>query len=305
MIKTTGELLGRVATAMVTPFDRDLNVDMLAVERLVEHLIKTGTSTILVSGTTGESPTLEDSEKEVLLATVIKLVNKRVKVIMGTGTNDTRKTVKACQRAEEAGADGLLVVAPYYNKPSQEGLKAHFGAVARSTSLPVIIYNIPGRTGITVNPDTIVSLAAEYENIVALKDSTGNVEATQDIAGRARQNFHIYSGDDNLTLPLLSVGACGVVSVGSHIIGNEIKAIIDNFFAGKLDEARALHYKYLPIFKGLFIAPNPTCVKYALSKLGICREELRLPLVPLSEAQKKTMDELLKDIIAKTVPVSV
>jgi 4-hydroxy-tetrahydrodipicolinate synthase len=305
MIKTTGELFGRVVTAMVTPFDQDLNVDMKAVERLVEHLIATGSSTIVVSGTTGESPTLDESEKEMLLKAVIKFVNKRVKVIMGTGSNDTRKTVKASQQAEAAGADALLIVAPYYNKPNQDGLKAHYGSVARATKLPIMLYNIPGRTGITVNPDTILTLAREYENIVALKDATGNVEQTQEIAGHAQPGFHIYSGDDNLTLPLLSVGGCGVVSVASHIIGNEIKTMIDHFFAGRLDEARALHYQYLPIFKGIFIAPNPTCIKYALSKLGLCRDDLRLPLVTLSDAQKKTMDDMLKDIKLKATSARV
>jgi 4-hydroxy-tetrahydrodipicolinate synthase len=299
MINTSGEFLGRVVTAMVTPFGEDKKVDMVAVERLVEHLINSGSSAILVSGTTGESPTLEDAEKEMLLKAVVKQVNKRVKVMMGAGSNDTSKTVRACKRAEELGADALLIVAPYYNKPSQDGLKAHFGAAARATSLPIMLYNIPGRTGITVNPETIVALAAEHKNIVAVKDSTGGVDQAQEIARTVRDGFHIYSGDDNLTLPLLSIGGCGVVSVASHIIGDEIKLMIDSFFAGKLDEARRLQYKNLPIFKGIFIAPNPTCIKYALSRQGICREDLRLPLVPLSDAQKKTMDEMLKDIKVK------
>lgn len=299
MISTSGELFGRMVTAMVTPFDQNMQVDMKAVERLVEHLLSTGTTAILVSGTTGESPTLDDAEKDMLLKSVIKIVNKRVKVMMGAGSNDTAKTIKACQRAEAAGADALLVVAPYYNKPNQDGLKAHYSAVAKSTSLPIMVYNIPGRTGICINPDTILHLAREHKNIVALKDSTGGVDQAQEIAGHAQPGFYIYSGDDNLTLPLLSIGGCGVVSVASHVIGDEIKSMIDLFFAGKLDEARALQYKNLPIFKGLFTAPNPTCVKYALSRLGICGEELRLPLVSLSETQKKAMDELLKDVKAK------
>jgi 4-hydroxy-tetrahydrodipicolinate synthase len=285
---------------MVTPFDQDLNVDLKAVERLVEHLIATGSTGIVVSGTTGESPTLDDSEKEILLKTVVKVANKRARIIMGAGTNDTRKSIKAAQQAEAAGADALLVVAPYYNKPNQDGLKAHFGSIAHSTALPIMLYNIPGRTGININPETVADLAGEHTNIVAIKDSTGNVEQTQELAGHVRSDFRIYSGDDNLTLPLLAVGACGIVSVASHLIGAEIAQMVDLFFAGKLDEARALHYQYLPLFKGLFIAPNPTCVKYALAKLGICRDELRLPLVPLVEAQKKVMDDLLKNIKPKT-----
>ncbi|MBX9687993.1 MAG: 4-hydroxy-tetrahydrodipicolinate synthase [Candidatus Obscuribacterales bacterium] len=293
MIKNSGDIFGRVVTAMVTPFDDSFNIDEAAVERIVEHLIAGGTSSIVVAGTTGESPTLEDSEKAHLLSLIIKIAEKRVKIIMGAGSNDTRKTVKAAKQAEDAGADGLLIVAPYYNKPNQEGLKAHFGEVAKATALPIMLYNIPGRTGISIAPETTLALSHQYPNIVALKDSTGNVEQAQDIARLAPPNLRIYSGDDNLTLPFLSVGACGVVSVASHIVGNEIKSMIDAYIAGKNDEARAIHYLYLPLFKNLFIAPNPTCVKYALSKMGLCKEQLRLPLVPLSEPQKGLIDELI------------
>lgn len=281
---------------MVTPFDDELNVDMKAVERLVEHLINNGSTAIVVAGTTGESPTLDEAEKLNLLKAVVKFANRRAKVIFGAGSNDTRKSIKASQEAEAAGADALLIVAPYYNKPNQDGLKAHFSSLARSTNLPIMIYNIPGRTGINVAPETIIALSNEHANIVALKDSTGNVDQAQEVARLAEAHFRVYSGDDNLTLPFLSVGACGVISVASHIIGLEIKSMIESFFAGKLDDARALHYLYLPIFKGLFIAPNPTCVKYALAKMGLCKENLRLPLVPLSDAQRKNIDELLKEI---------
>ncbi len=296
MIKNTADLFGRVVTAMVTPFDEHLNIDYPAVEKLVEHLIKNGSSSIVVAGTTGESPTLEHDEKAALLKAVIKFSNKRAKVIMGTGTNDTRSTINASQEAEAAGADALLVVAPYYNKPNQDGLKAHFSAVAQKTSLPIMIYNIPGRTGVNLSPETTIALASEHGNILALKDSTGGVEQVQDIARLAGGSFRIYSGDDNLTLAMLSIGACGVISVASHVIGNELKEMIELFFAGKLDEARSLHYQYLPLMKGLFIAPNPTCVKYALSKMGICQSHLRLPLVPLAKNQEEVMDELLKGV---------
>lgn len=280
---------------MVTPFmSGDANkIDYPALEKLVEHLLATGTTAIVVAGTTGESPTLEESEKKELLKKVIELVNKRAKVIMGTGSNITAKSIKATKEAEELGADGVLVVAPYYNKPSQAGLLAHFGAIAESTSLPIIVYNIPGRTGINMSVETIVELAQKHKNIAALKDSTGNVEQASDVAAAAPEHFRIYSGDDNMTLPFLSVGACGVISVASHIIGRDINKMMDAFFAGKLDEARALHYQMMPVFKGLFAAPNPTCVKYALSKANFGKEDLRLPLVPLSAAQKETMDKLL------------
>jgi len=302
VITNEAQLFGRVVTAMVTPFDKNLKIDYPAVEKLVEHLIKTGSTAIVVSGTTGESPTLEKDEKKELLKAVIDITKKRAKIIMGTGTNDTMKSIKTTQQAEELGADGALVVAPYYNKPSQAGLTAHFGEIAKSTKLPIIMYNIPGRTGITIGTETIVELSHKHKNIHAVKDSTGNVELAGDIAAQAREDFQVYSGDDYLTLPFLSVGACGVVSVASHFLGLDIAKMQDSFFAGKLDAARAGHYQSMPLFKGLFAAPNPTCVKYGLAKLGICGEHLRLPLVPLNDAQKKDMDALLaKYDLAKTL----
>lgn len=296
MIGTSAGTFGSLVTAMVTPFGDDGKIDYKAVEHLVEHLIQNKTDSIVVSGTTGESPTLSDDEKTELLKAVLQIAKKRVKIIMGTGSNDTHKSVAASQNAQSLGADGVLLVAPYYNKPNQAGLKAHFGAIAKSVDLPCILYNIPGRTGITIATETIVQLDAEHKNIVALKDSTGNVEQAQEVGRLASDKFRIYSGDDNLTLPFLSVGACGVVSVASHVIGSEIKAMIDAFFAGKTDDARLLHYKYLPIFKGLFIAPNPTCVKYMLGRLGIGKDHLRLPLVPLSVSEREQMDALMKDL---------
>lgn len=293
MISTDGKLFGRMITAMVTPFDEHLKIDFKAVEAVVEHLIKTGTTSIIVAGTTGESPTLADDEKEALLKAVIAASNKRVKVIMGTGTNDTAKSIKATKHAENLGADGALVVAPYYNKPSQAGLLAHFSAIAQSSKLPLIVYNIPARTGINISVETIITLSKNEETIHALKDSTGNVEQASDIAAAARPDFLVYSGDDNLTLPFLSIGASGVISVASHVIGRQILALQDAFFSGKLDGAREQHYQCMPMFKGLFQAPNPTCVKYALAKLGLCTEHLRLPLVPLDSSQRQAMDSLI------------
>lgn len=293
MIKTE-PLFGRLITAMVTPFKADGSaIDYDQLETLVEHLIKTGSTALVVAGTTGESPTLTDDEKKELLKRTIALVKGRVKVIMGTGSNITAKSIKATQEAEALGADGALVVAPYYNKPSQAGLLAHFGAIASAGSLPIIVYNIPGRTGINIAVDTIVELAQNHKNIAALKDSTGNVDQASDIADRAPEHFRIYSGDDNMTLPFLSVGACGVISVASHLAGPQITEMMESFFAGNLDQARALHYKLMPLFKGLFIAPNPTCVKYLLGRKDLISDSLRLPLVPLSASQKASMDLLI------------
>ena len=278
---------------MITPFDEKDRIDMPAVQRVVAHLLATGTQAIVVSGSTGENPTLEEDEKQDLLKAVVAQTRGKAKVIMGTGSNITKKTVKDTEMAQKLGADGVLVVAPYYNKPDASGQIAHFAAVASSTSLPIIVYNIPGRTGINIASQTILDLAAKYPNIHALKDSTGNVEQASDIAGAARQDFVIYSGDDNLTLPFLSIGASGVISVASHIIGSEIAKMQEAFFAGNLDEARSIHYKSMDMFKGLFLAPNPSCVKYCLSLPGLCRPDLRLPLAPLAPETKAKMDQLM------------
>jgi 4-hydroxy-tetrahydrodipicolinate synthase len=286
---------------MVTPFDDQLKVDFKAVARLTEHLIGTGTTALVVSGTTGESPTLETAEKLSLLREVLRVANGKAKVIMGTGSNDTARTVKLSLEAEHVGADGLLVVAPYYNKPSALGLVRHFEEVSKAISIPIILYNIPGRTGVNIAPETIIELAQRFSNLHAVKESSGNVDQSAEIAARARDEFLIYSGDDYLTLPIMAVGGCGVVSVASHFAGRQISSMMENFFAGDLEHARGLHYNLLPLFKGLFAAPNPTCTKYALSRLGICSEHLRLPLVPLESAQRAAMDNVLRqcDIIAE------
>jgi 4-hydroxy-tetrahydrodipicolinate synthase len=301
VIGTDAHTFGRVVTAMVTPFDDELKIDYKALEKVIDHLLKTGTDTLVVCGTTGESPTLEDSEKKELLKAVIAHNKGRAKIIMGTGSNDTNKSIKASREAESLGADGLLVVAPYYNKPNQDGLRAHFEAVLNATTLPVLLYNIPGRTGVNVSPEVTIELSRHYKNLHALKDSTGSTDQAAEIAGKAADTFRVYSGDDYLTLPFLSIGGCGVVSVASHVIGKQIKELIDAYFAGKADRARELHYELLPIFKGLFNAPNPTCVKYALAKMGICKPHLRLPLVPIAGQPKETMDRLIKELNSKAV----
>jgi 4-hydroxy-tetrahydrodipicolinate synthase len=304
VIKTQDPPFGRVITAMVTPFGDDLEIDWHSVEKVVNYLIATGTDTLLVSGTTGESPTLQHEEKLALLKAVIKHSAGRAKVIMGTGSNATIPSVQATIEAENMGADGALLVAPYYNKPSQEGLLAHFETIAKATKLPLLIYNIPGRTGVTISADTLIKLADRCENVHALKDSTGTVEHAGEIGEKARGDFRVYCGDDNLTLPFLAVGASGVVSVASHIIGRAIREMIDLFFDRDLDGARKLHYRYMPIFKALFAAPNPTCVKYALSQLGMCKPHLRLPLVPLSPSQQEALDTVLRSMeIGVKVPV--
>jgi 4-hydroxy-tetrahydrodipicolinate synthase len=295
VIGTDAPIFGRMVTAMVTPFGDDGKIDYKATEKVADHLIKTGTSTILICGTTGENPTLTDEEKLDLLKCVVSICKKRGKVIMGAGTNDTEKSVKLVQIAQKEGADGLLVVAPYYNKPNQAGIEAHIKKIASASTLPMIVYNIPSRTGVNILPETMLRIAEQCDTVHAIKDSTGNVDQAAEIAAGAPDKFRIYSGDDYLTLPFLSVGACGVISVASHVVGEGISGIMAKFFSGDVDGPRALHYKYLPLFKGLFSAPNPVCVKYALSKLGLCKEHVRLPLVPLTEEEKTVLKQILKN----------
>lgn len=280
---------------MVTPFGDDGGIDFKAAEQIANHLFKTGTGSILVCGTTGETPTLSDQEKVDLLKCIAAVAKGRGRIIMGAGSNDTAKSVKMAQIAQREGADGLLVVAPYYNKPSQAGIEAHIKKISLASTLPMIVYNIPARTGVNILPDTMVRIAEQCDTVHAIKDSTGGVDQAAEIAGKARSSFRIYSGDDYLTLPFLSVGACGVVSVASHVVGEAISGIMAKFFSGDVDGPRSLHYKYLPLFKGLFAAPNPVPVKYALSKLGLCKEHVRLPLVPMSEDEKNALRQILKD----------
>lgn len=300
IINNDDTLFGRVVTAMVTPFDeKGESIDYGSLEKLVEHLIANATETILVAGTTGESPTLTADEKLSLLKRVIEISAGRAKVIFGAGSNNTRSSVESAKAAREAGAEGLLIVAPYYNKPNQEGVFAHVKAVADAVDLPILVYNIPGRCGINIEPMTMVRLARECPGVRAIKDSAGNVDQTAQLAGlfsgsNFDPDFRIYCGDDYLTLQMLSVGACGVVSVASHLVGRQLKELIDAAMDGDLDRARELHYRYLPLFKGLFVEPNPTCLKYILSAMGICSASLRLPLVPLSPERRKEMDSLME-----------
>ncbi len=290
---------GQVITAMVTPFKNDLSIDFEATEKLVNHIIKTGTDTICVAGTTGESPTLTHEEERELCKFVQKIANKKVKIILGTGSNSTATAIESNKEAEKLGVDGVLSVVPYYNKPNQTGLLEHFSHIAKNTGLPIILYNIPGRTGINIEPQTVSELVEKHKNIVGYKDATGNLENTSQVVQLTPKDFLMYSGDDSLTLPMLSIGAIGVISVASHIVGNEIKDMINCFFAGKTDLAREIHNKLFPLFKELFKAPNPTCIKAALEMKGICKSNLRLPLVKLNEKQLNELKQVLDKVCPK------
>lgn len=277
---------GEVITAMVTPFNEKREVDYEKVETLAHQLVNTGSDAVLVTGTTGESPTLTFEEEIEILTSAKRAVRNQAKVIMGAGSNSTETAVKVAKAAQKEGADAILSVVPYYNKPSQSGLIEHFSAVAEAVDLPVILYNIPSRTGINMTVETVKTLARKYENIVALKQSFGDMDAVTELKSSCPNDFAVYSGDDSLTLPMLSLGAHGVISVASHLFGKEIKSMIRNFKTGDAMTAKNMHMKLYPIFKKLFMAPNPVPVKAALAYRGVIEDYVRRPLVELTKSEK-------------------
>jgi 4-hydroxy-tetrahydrodipicolinate synthase len=283
---------GQVLTAMVTPFDQNGEVDFNATRRLVDYLIDNGTDALVVAGTTGESPTLTTDEKIALFKFVVGAAKGRVPVIAGTGSNNTRASISLTKQAEEAGVDGIMLVTPYYNKPSQEGMYQHFKAIAEATSLPIMLYNIPGRSVVNLSAETIVRLS-QIKNIVAVKEASGNLDAMAAIISQAPSDFTLYSGDDGLTLPVLAIGGAGVVSVASHVIGNEMQEMINHFKNGRVQEAATSHRRLLPLMKALFAAPNPAPVKSALNMSGVQVGGLRLPLLPLSNEEEKALQVVL------------
>ena len=291
---------GNVLTAMVTPFKDTGEIDYEATRQLVNHLIENGTDGLVIAGTTGESPTLSTDEKLKLLMFVIETVNKRIPVIAGTGSNNTHESIELTQQAEKAGADGIMLVAPYYNKPSQEGLYQHFKTIAESTKLPVMIYNIPGRSVVNIEPATIIRLA-EIDNITSVKEASGDLEAAAHIISRTEDDFTLYAGDDSMTLPLLSIGGNGVVSVASHVIGNEMQEMVQKFQTGDVQSAAALHRHLLPLMKELFAAPSPSPVKEALNHAGVPVGGVRLPLVPLNDEQRASLINVLSHYEDKKV----
>ncbi|MCM2533408.1 4-hydroxy-tetrahydrodipicolinate synthase [Neobacillus pocheonensis] len=284
---------GRVSTAMVTPFDKKGHIDFAKTTQLVNYLIENGTDSLVIAGTTGESPTLSKEEKIALFAHVVKVVEKRIPVIAGTGSNNTYASVELTKKAEQLGVDAIMVVAPYYNKPNQEGLYQHFKAVAESTSLPVMIYNIPGRSVVNIQSETVIRLS-QIPNIVAVKEASGDLSAMTHIIANTDEDFHLYSGDDGLTIPVLSIGGAGIVSVASHVIGNEMQEMVKAFFAGEIEKSAKLHQLLLPIMQGLFTAPSPAPVKTALQVKGLDVGSVRLPLVGLTEQERTTLISLLK-----------
>ncbi len=289
----------RLLTAMITPYDDNLQVNYAKAAELAEYLANNGTEGIVVSGTTGESPVLTDEEKLKLFASVKNKVGKRIPVWAGTGSNDTKHCLELSKEAEKLDVDGLMLVCPYYNKPSQEGLYQHFKKIAEAISLPIMLYNIPGRTGINLLPETVARLA-QIENIVAIKEASGSMDQVSTLMTLLPEDMTVYSGDDSLTLPMMALGARGVVSIASHLVGNEILAMIEAFSNGNNERAVDLHKQLFPIFKGLFIATNPVPLKEALNHLGQNVGGIRLPLIEANETEKKFIQELLSN--AKLLP---
>jgi 4-hydroxy-tetrahydrodipicolinate synthase len=281
-------------TALVTPF-RNGSIDFAALEKLIEAQIAAGIDGLVPVGTTGESPTLSHDEKEQLIRFTIEKTNKRCLVLAGTGSNSTADAIAMTQNAEKLGAGGALVVAPYYNKPSQEGLFRHFQAIAKATSLPIMLYNIPPRCVIDVLPETVARLQSDCANIVCIKEASGSVDRVADLRRRMPDEFTILSGDDGLTLPFMSVGAAGVVSVASNLIPGEICQLVRAFASGDLKTAQQLHQRLYRLFKDLFIEPNPVPVKTAMSWRGMILAEVRLPLCEMMEANAQRLRETLDE----------
>jgi 4-hydroxy-tetrahydrodipicolinate synthase len=293
-----GMSFGRLITAMVTPFNEDLTIDWGTTARLIDYLIEEQKSdSLVISGTTGESPTLTDEEKVELFRFTVKHTAGRCKIIAGTGSNETAHSVKLTKLADEVGVDGILLVAPYYNKPSQEGIYQHFRTIAEATTLPIVMYNVPSRTVVSISAETTLRLA-QIPNIVATKECASLEQMTEIVSG-APEGFLVYSGDDALTLPTLSVGGYGIISVASHVVGAQMKELISAYLEGRIKDAIDINLKLYPVFKGLFncpnYVPNPVPVKYALSLRGLPVGGVRLPLVTVNDAEAQFLQNLLHD----------
>jgi 4-hydroxy-tetrahydrodipicolinate synthase len=285
-------------TALVTPF-RDGSIDVSAFEQLIEAQIAAEITGIVAIGTTGESPTLSHEEREQVIRVGVAKSNKRCLVLAGTGSNSTEHAIADTKRAEKLGVDAALLVAPYYNKPSQEGLFRHFKAIADATSLPIMLYNIPGRCSVDTVPETVARLAKECRNIVSIKEASGSVERVSELRRRLPDAFTILSGDDSLTLPFMAVGAAGVVSVASNLFPSDVCALVRACESGDLRSAETRHRKLLSLFKDLFIEPNPVPVKTALGWRGAMSPEVRLPLCEMSEANQARLRKTLADFESK------
>lgn len=283
--------IGRIGTAMITPFSADGSVNYPELEKIIHHLIDNGTDAIIACGTTSEAPTLTTEEKQEIVRFTVEKVAGRVPVIAGTGDNETKYSIDMTHAAEEAGVDGIMLVAPYYNKPNQRGIYAHFETIAKETKLPVMLYNIPGRTGINVDAATTIALS-KIPNITVIKEASGNLDQMAEIIANVDTDFKVYSGDDGLTLPLLAVGGEGVISVASHVVGNDMQKMITAFHEGRHADAAEIHRALLPLIRAIFAQPNPVPIKYAMTKLGFDTLSVRLPMVEMTDDEKAQFDRI-------------
>ncbi|MBS7345503.1 MAG: 4-hydroxy-tetrahydrodipicolinate synthase [Caryophanon sp.] len=283
--------LGRVATAMITPFKQDGTINYPELERIINHLIENGTDAIVACGTTSENPTMSTEEKIEVVRFTVEKVAGRVPVIAGTGDNETAYSIMMTHKAEENGADGIMLVTPYYNKPNQQGMYAHFTTIAKETKLPVMLYNVPGRTGANCKAETTVALS-KIDNITCVKEASGDLDQMGDIIENVDPDFIVYSGDDGLTLPLLAIGGRGVISVASHVVGNDMQKMIKAFDEGRHADAAAIHRALLPLVRALFAQPNPSPIKYAMTKLGFDTLDVRLPMVEMTDDEKAAFDRI-------------
>lgn len=286
---------GRLLTAMVTPFNADGSINYEAGADFADWLLANGSDGLVVEGSTGEAATMDMDEKIKFMQTIVARVNGRAKIVAGAGTNCTASTIDLVKKMEACGVDGVLVVGPYYNKPTQEGYYQHFAAVAKATKLPIIVYNVPGRTGGNIDPKTVARLAADFSNIVAIKEAAGNVAQTAELYRVLPEDFSIYSGDDGLILPFLSVGACGLISVLANVNGNILQQLMQAYSEGRVKDAADLNKVMVPLAKAMFIESNPIPIKAAVTKVtGIEAGAPRLPLTPISAAAEAKLDAALK-----------
>ena len=286
--------LGRLITAMVTPFNDKGEVDYEQAKKLALALLDSGSDGLLVTGTTGESPTLRREEEYRLYREIKSVVGDRGTVIAGTGSNNTAEALEATKEAEKIGVDACLLVVPYYNKPTQEGLYRHFKAVAESTSLPCILYNVPSRTVVSMSADTAIRLS-EIDNIAGVKEASGNLEQIAKIITNTREDFLVWSGNDSDTFPIMALGGYGIISVASHLVGSQIKQMIDSYLGGRIDEAAAIHHRLLPLVNALFIISSPIPVKYAVNQVGFRVGKTRLPLCEPDEKTAAIIRDTLKN----------
>lgn len=282
-----------VGTALATPFDSDYNVDYDSLKKICQYQLEGGVDAVIVLGTTGESPVIDLDEREKIIATVIEIIDGKAEIIIGTGTNDTKDIIQLNKMAEKLNASGLLIVNPYYNKGTQESLLQHFKYISERTSLPIMLYNVPSRTGMNILPETALKIHDECKNVIAIKEASGNISQIAHLISIKPDNFDVYSGNDDQTLPIMSLGGAGVISVFSNVYPKQLKKLTDALIKNDMNAARKYQNKYLDMMNALFLETSPMPLKYVMNKLGLCENILRLPLLPVSEKTEKKLDEAI------------